>query len=508
MEADGQLEARIRAAALSVDPLDPGALVALAGRRKRNRRRAAVAGLAATAAVGIVAAVASLNPSGTTVIVGDTPPAVTAPPPVTNADGLSMQLSSSTATPGEVLTRTIKGVKAPFDQTPTYMLLQTWTGARWQSVYLAFLDKSNPRDVRYSPGLNLTADALIVEPFQFRVPQGLRPGVYRLEQTLIASQPYRQETVYGQLVVVAPDHAAVEVSLQFAASQFAAGPIIRGEAIVTNTTRQTITVKDCRANDWPIFALARAGTNITSGPAIDGVGCPSQADIRLKPGPNRFPISLLTTYDICQPEATAQAPKCGPDNQVPLLPAGSYHTKSFIDGLPGQDVHVDEVTLTLTLTHQPDTELASACQTANLTGRETSSGSTASQPYVIIAVTNHGPSCTIDGYPRIISASGHSYPHGPIEQLPLAIVNGADYEHPDPGARPVTLAPGGAASFAFGTNTASGPLFTISALNMTTPGSSSPLQVAVNDTASARTNTPIGGEVTAFVEGSSGPPTG
>jgi hypothetical protein len=88
------------------------------------------------------------------------------------------------------------------------------------------------------------------------------------------------------------------------------------------------------------------------------------------------------------------------------------------------------------------------------------------------------------------------------------VVDGADYEHPDPGAHQITLATGSAASFALGTNTASGTVYMITALSIALPGDASPLKLSVRTGASAFMNKPVVINVTAFVKGAKGPPTG
>ena len=96
------------------------------------------------------------------------------------------------------------------------------------------------------------------------------------------------------------------------------------------------------------------------------------------------------------------------------------------------------------------------CHDTQLRASVTSGGGEASQPFVIIAVTDNGPSCSINGYPRIVAASGYPFPQGWRRSLPITVVDGADYEHPDPGAHQITLTKGSAASFALGTSAPTG----------------------------------------------------
>jgi hypothetical protein len=129
-----------------------------------------------------------------------------------------------------------------------------------------------------------------------------------------------------------------------------------------------------------------------------------------------------------------------------------------------------------------------------------------SQPFVIIAVTNYGPRCSIDGYPGIVGATGRSQ-QGQAASLSIEVVDGPDYEHPDPGPHRLVLSPGATASFALGTGTAyDGPLYEILSLSIILPGSSSSaLHVPVETNADSMIGTPIRLEVTAFVRGSHGP---
>jgi hypothetical protein len=129
------------------------------------------------------------------------------------------------------------------------------------------------------------------------------------------------------------------------------------------------------------------------------------------------------------------------------------------------------------------------------------------QPAVIIAMINHGPRCSIDGYPGIVAATGRAQ-QGPVAALPITVTDGPDYEHPDPGPHRLILSRGAAASFALGTGTAyaGGPVYAILSLSITLPGSSSlALKVPVQTQVNALPGTPFRLNVTAFVKGSRGP---
>jgi hypothetical protein len=147
----------------------------------------------------------------------------------------------------------------------------------------------------------------------------------------------------------------------------------------------------------------------------------------------------------------------------------------------------------------------SRCSASQLTAHVVSGGSEASQPWLIIDVTDHGPRCSLDGYPRIVAATAHPW-RGPSQALSIRGRDGSDYEHPDPGPRALELPAGGSASFAAGTGTASGKTYLMTSLTFALPGGSGLLKVPVRTWTSSRAGKPAYFEVTAFVNGSRGPP--
>jgi hypothetical protein len=155
-----------------------------------------------------------------------------------------------------------------------------------------------------------------------------------------------------------------------------------------------------------------------------------------------------------------------------------------------------------------DSALVAPCQSAHFEAHAGSGGSLMSQPWEIIAVTNEGPRCSIEGYPRLTSALGHS-PQGSDGQIPIEVGDGPDYEHPDPGPHYLILRHTQAASFALGSDTASGAVYVVTELAIALPSSPShPIEVAVDTVASAATGRPIHLQVTALTRGSTGPPAG
>lgn len=116
-----------------------------------------------------------------------------------------------------------------------------------------------------------------------------------------------------------------------------AGRPIKGSVVFTNTTTRPITVDTCAANGW----LAVGLQSRTYAPSFVHTLVACQPTVRLHPGPNRFSVTVRTTYGSCvqpQPAGTSsptpKIPSCtiaGP----PPLPAGKYVTKVEIAGLSG-----------------------------------------------------------------------------------------------------------------------------------------------------------------------------
>lgn len=156
---------------------------------------------------------------------------------------------------------------------------------------------------------------------------------------------------------------------------------------------------------------------------------------------------------------------------------------------------------------------ALACTAADLSARQTRSGSEMSQPFSTVTLTNTsaGP-CALNGYPTITTAAGTSDTApggspGPVRAVPITVHDGGIYEVPDPGPSQVTLASGGTAWFAIGTLTAlDPPIVRLTQVSLSLPGPGTPLSgvtIPVTLDATARTGHPIGITVTAFAAGTS-----
>jgi hypothetical protein len=132
------------------------------------------------------------------------------------------------------------------------------------------------------------------------------------------------------LVPAAPGLA---VRLVLSRTSVTAGTPIAGTLVVTNPGRRPVNLNHgCR----PQYAvvLTRPGIPPTAGfPAL----CGSRPFI-IKPGQNRLPVTVFTTYSGCTQaagQATSTVPACRHGRQlVPPLPPGRYRAVLVGDGLP------------------------------------------------------------------------------------------------------------------------------------------------------------------------------
>jgi hypothetical protein len=130
------------------------------------------------------------------------------------------------------------------------------------------------------------------------------------------------------------EQTAIVITLSLQRTDARAGGVIPGVATLTNKTGAPITVHACARNGWLDVGLASPSIPYRPGNGL--VGCPPT--VHLKPGPNRFPIKIWTTYLECTPHRTAVSraedlPLCVPKG-MPALPAGHYVTSIVAAGLP------------------------------------------------------------------------------------------------------------------------------------------------------------------------------
>jgi hypothetical protein len=130
----------------------------------------------------------------------------------------------------------------------------------------------------------------------------------------------------------APALMPVTIRITLDHTRVVAGTAIKGEAVLTNTTSKAITVESCAADGW--FEVGLVNSNVGFDPANPLIVC--RPSVQLSPGPNRFPLTVVTTYQGCAQlggSATTDDPPCATDG-LPPLPVGSYSTKVITSGLP------------------------------------------------------------------------------------------------------------------------------------------------------------------------------
>jgi hypothetical protein len=136
------------------------------------------------------------------------------------------------------------------------------------------------------------------------------------------------------------------------------GEPIKGVVLLTDTTKKPVTVETCAANGW--LEVGLDGHNVAFSASSLLIGC--KPSVRIWPGVNRFPITILTTYLSCVPPGSQSAVPtaiCVPTGKSrsstgalsetyaePALPAGTYHTKVILVGLPPTSVPPVAVLLT------------------------------------------------------------------------------------------------------------------------------------------------------------------
>ena len=143
----------------------------------------------------------------------------------------------------------------------------------------------------------------------------------------------------------------IRVHVTLDARHVIAGDPIEGTVELTNTTHKDIIVKTCAANGWLAVGLSGQVDSLPFGSFL--VGC--RSTIRLTPGANRFPVTVITTYTGCtQPQPTGTPATLMPvcviaDGHLsqPPLPAGRYSTKLHVVGLGGLTRIPNRVVVTL-----------------------------------------------------------------------------------------------------------------------------------------------------------------
>jgi hypothetical protein len=137
-------------------------------------------------------------------------------------------------------------------------------------------------------------------------------------------------TSKGPPTGLVPAPQGLTVRLVLSRTSVTAGTPIQGTLVVTNPGEKPVNLNHgCR----PQYAVA-----LTRPGFPPEVGFPALCGLRpfiIKPGQNRLPITVLTTYGACSPEATGTVPACRHGRQVmPPLAPGRYRAVLVSTGLP------------------------------------------------------------------------------------------------------------------------------------------------------------------------------
>ena len=159
----------------------------------------------------------------------------------------------------------------------------------------------------------------------------------------------------------------IKVHISLSEQEVVAGQPVSGTVVFTNTTHRAVTVNTCALNGW--LAVRLTGRVVDSYPGVGSLLITCPPSIRLVPGPNRFPVKVITTYGGCiqpQPSGTAPSPRvpyCTADKNgtaSPPLPAGQYSAKLHVVGLDGMTQPPNRVVVTLDAPTQTPTLAACA----------------------------------------------------------------------------------------------------------------------------------------------------
>jgi hypothetical protein len=147
----------------------------------------------------------------------------------------------------------------------------------------------------------------------------------------------------------------IKVRVTLVQHRAVAGQAIRGTVVLTNTTARVVTVNSCASDGWLAVGLSGQVNSYPFGQLLGA--CPPT--VRLAPGPNRFPVRVITTYAGCvqpQPAGGSQPTPSFPWCTVagsPPLPEGRYATKVNIVGLSGLTQAPNRVVLQLKSPKKP-----------------------------------------------------------------------------------------------------------------------------------------------------------
>ncbi len=143
--------------------------------------------------------------------------------------------------------------------------------------------------------------------------------------------------------------APITVHLHLDKTTARVGTSIKGVITITNHTATAITVSnnECTVNDGLAVGLTKPGTPFE--PAFAAQACSPSAS--LKPGSNRYKVTISTTYLGCVPDASDSSEPnpiiCTKEGSLPPLPVGHYETKIVLLGFPKATAFPSPIAVTL-----------------------------------------------------------------------------------------------------------------------------------------------------------------
>jgi hypothetical protein len=143
----------------------------------------------------------------------------------------------------------------------------------------------------------------------------------------------------------AANKTPVSVQVKLNVTTIRAGHSIHGTAIITNSSSKSILVQGWSCDQWLFVGLA--SKEVAYDPAVPISACPNS--VTLKPGANRVPITVSTSYDTCEQgpqKGTIQLPHCTKGG-APALPKGMYHVVVLTNGLPQFAPYSSRIRVTL-----------------------------------------------------------------------------------------------------------------------------------------------------------------
>ncbi len=135
--------------------------------------------------------------------------------------------------------------------------------------------------------------------------------------------------VASGVVASAQTASPISIHVILYQSSVTAGTTIRGLATLTNSSPRPVIVQACAADGWLYVGLMNS--RITYSVSRSTTKC--AATVRLKPGVNRFALTVSTSYSACVRTKNSFVPRCT-KNGPPPLPKGHYTTSVITIGLP------------------------------------------------------------------------------------------------------------------------------------------------------------------------------